>query len=123
MSDGHTLPFTGPGPVYENLDLWAPLLFHEAVQRGEQMIRGKTFRNCRIQGPALIVPMENCQFDGCDLGRSDGNVLNLMYQPLGPALLTGGIPFRDCVFENCKFMAIGFTGGTDFIDMMRGVQT
>lgn len=108
----------GAGPVYEKVGIWLPLLLHEAVLRGESAIEGKTFRDCRFQGPAVIVPISGCHFDSCNMGAPDGDMRNLMFQPLGPTRITGGIAFRDCTFERCDFMGVGYTGGPDFLQQL-----
>jgi hypothetical protein len=119
MSDILTFQALGLGPIYSKVEVWLPLLLHEAAQRGESVIEGKTFSDCRIHGPAVIVPISGCQFDGCSMGAPDGDMRNLMFQPLGPTKITGAIAFRNCLFERCDFLGVGYTGAPDFLNQLR----
>lgn len=123
MAKPFDLVALGVGPVYEKTDIWLPQLIAEAVRRGEQVIEGKTFIDCHIEGPAVLCPVGGVSFDACDMGASDGDIRNLMLAPLGPNKITGAIAFRNCVFRRCHFFAVGFTGSPDFLkDMHDGVQ-
>ncbi|NBW12045.1 MAG: hypothetical protein EBR82_28840 [Caulobacteraceae bacterium] len=122
MSEFLTFKTLGPGPIYSQISIWLPQLIHEAGLRGESLIEGKTFSGCRIQGPAVIVPISGCHFEACALGASDGDMRNLMFQPLGPAKITGAIAFRDCRFERCDFLGVGYTGSADFIAELRSID-
>lgn len=119
MSETLTFQALGPGPIYQNLEIWLPLLLHEGVLRGENAIEGKTFIDCRIHGPAVIVPVSGCQFDSCSMGAPDGDMRNLMFQPLGPSKITGAIALLNCRFERCNFLGIGYSGGQDFLEQLR----
>lgn len=123
MSETLTFQAFGPGPHYSNLDIWLPLLFHEAVLRGESVIEGKTFTNCRIQGPAVVVPISGCQFDACSMGNAEGDMGNLLFQPLGPTRVTGAIPLRDCAFHRCDFVGVAYTGAPDFLAQLRALPS
>jgi len=106
---------SGVGPVYQKTDIWLPLLIAEAMRRGENMIVGKTFIDCRLEGPAVIIPVSGCQFDACDMGYSSGDPRNLLLAPAGPDKVTGAIAFKDCTFTRCNFFAVGFTGAPEFL--------
>ena len=123
MSDIIEFKALGPGPVYERTDIWLPQLVAEALRRGEQMIEGKTFIDCKIEGPAVFCPVGGVSFEGCDLGNSGGDIRNLMLAPLGPDKITGAIAFRNCIFRSCNLFAVGFTGSPEFLkDMHDGVS-
>jgi hypothetical protein len=119
MNQTLNFPALGAGPHYSNLDIWLPLLFHEAAQRGEAVLDGKTFTNCRIQGPAVIVPIAGCQFNACSMGNAEGDMRNLLLQPLGPTRVNGVIPFSNCVFERCEFVAVGYAGASEFLEQLK----
>lgn len=117
-----TFQSLGPGPIYTDKDVWLPLLLHEVIQAGGgSVIEGKTFVNCRLHGPAVIVPISGCQFEGCSLGQADGDMGNLMMQPLGRSKITGAIALRDCLFQGCSFLAVGYTGPQEFLNDLRSV--
>lgn len=112
----------GDGPVYTGEQIWLPQLGAQALSSGAVLIEGKTFENCRIEGPAVLAAMGGCQFDGCDLGFASGDVRNLLLGPVGEKI-TGAIFFRDCVFRRCAFFAVGFTGSPDFLKSFEGIRT
>lgn len=118
MSEPMTFRSYGPGPVYSGLEIWLPLLMiqHETVQRTGPIIQGKSFIDCRLRGPSVIIPMSGCEFDSCNLGASDGDIRNLMFSPLGSTKLTGGIALQDCKFIRCDFLGVGFTGSPEFLE-------
>lgn len=70
---------------------------------------GRTFRGCRIQGPAIMLVSAGVQFNDCNFGEPDGVMANLVLRPAGARAL-GTIPFRDTVFDGCEFFNVGFTG-------------
>lgn len=109
------LPLIGEGPVYEGVHIWMPQLVLEAAQRGEAVIAQKTFRDCFLEGPAVLLASGSCRFDGCNLGDSMGDPRNLLLQPVGPRKVTGTVAFQDCQFINCRFLRVGFTGASDFL--------
>ena len=111
----------GPGPIYTGQRIWLPLLMHEVILGGGSVIEGRTFIDCEIHGPAVMVPVAGCDFSGCNLGSADGDMRNLILEPNGASKITGCIPLRDCRFEGCRFISIGYTGSPDFLDGLRGI--
>ena len=108
-------PSHGAGPIYQKADIWIPTLIAEAMRRGENMIVGKTFIDCRLEGPAVLIPVGGCQFDACDMGFSGGDPRNLLLSPVGPDKVIGAVAFKDCTFLRCNFFAVGFTGAPEFL--------
>lgn len=125
MSDNQdiTIPAIGDGPVYENLNIWLPALAIEASRSGASVIEGKTYRNCMIEGPAVLLPLGACNFDGCNMGDAQGDIRNLLLQPMGPQKVTGTVAFQNCQFINCQFIRVGFTGTPDFLASVQQVLT
>ena len=118
MTEDDALPPLTPlgvGPEYDGVHLWLPQLFAEHMRRGERVIEGKTFRNCRFEGPAVVLAISGCSFDGCNMGESGGNPRNLLLSPVGEEKVVGVIAFRDCRFERCAFHLVGFTGPPTFL--------
>ena len=118
-----TIPAIGAGPEYEGINIWLPALAVEAARRGENAVIGKTFRNCMIEGPAVLLPLGACNFDGCNMGDAQGDIRNLLLQPMGPQKVTGTVAFQDCQFINCQFIRVGFTGTPDFLGQIQQVLT
>ena len=112
------LELLGPGPNYANKTVWLPQLFMETARAGSMVIEGRRFENCLIEGPAVLLPLEGCNFDGCNMGDAHGDPRNLMLSPQGPQRVTGPIPFKNCQFINCRFVGVGFTGAPAFLDSM-----
>lgn len=117
MSDILTLPTYGLGPTYTGLDIWLPLLMapDRAVEHSGPVIQARSFIDCRLFGPAVMIPLSGCAFDACNMGASDNDIRNLMLSPMGPAKITGCIAFQDCRFLRCDFISIGFTGSPEFL--------
>ena len=98
--------------------VWLPLLAMHSLNAGEGVVRGKTFTECVIEGPAVVAAMVGTTFDGCNMGDAHGDPRNLMLSPQGPQRVTGPIPFKNCQFINCNFLGVGFTGSSAFLDNM-----
>ncbi|WP_309627255.1 hypothetical protein [Brevundimonas sp.] len=84
------------------------------------MIDGRTFRGCRIQGPAIMLVSYGVRFDDCSFGDPDGDMRNLILRPVGARAL-GTVPFRDTLFEGCEFYNVGFTGPEDVLNDLLAV--
>ena len=122
MTDVATAPFTleplGAGLTYTSVNIWLPQLYIESARAGSQVIENRLFEGCLFEGPAVILPIEGCQFDGCDLGAAQGDPRSLMLAPQGANRVVGPIAFRNCQFINCRFVGVGFTGAPAFLDDM-----
>lgn len=118
-----TIPAVGAGPEYVKLNIWLPAMVLEAARRGEAVIKDKVFRDCMIEGPAVLLPLGSCNFDGCNMGDAQGDIRNLLLQPMGPQKVTGTVAFQNCQFINCQFVRVGFTGTPDFLAQVQQVLT
>jgi hypothetical protein len=87
------------------LDLYVAVV--GGIQPG--LIQGRTFRNCRLQGPATLLISAGVTFKDTNFGDSGGDMRNLLLKPMGQRAL-GTIPLRDCHFDNCAFIYVSFTG-------------
>lgn len=106
--------------VFEDVDVNLFDLHVAHHSAGLGIIQGRTFRGCRIQGPAIMLVSVGVKFGDCNFGDPDGDMRNLILRPAGPRAL-GTIPFRDTVFDGCEFYNVGFTGSADVIDQLLGV--
>lgn len=113
-----TLEPLGAGPTYTEVNVWLPQLYLETARAGSPVIENRRFEDCLIEGPGVILPVEGCSFDGCDMGVSNGDPRNLMLSPVGPRQVVGVVPFRNCQFVNCRFLGVGFTGPPGFLENM-----
>ena len=80
----------------------------ELLPRGEIVIRGKTFEDCTIHGPSLLVLLGAGILERCDYGGDE----NSMFWEIAevPVMAEGVIAVVDCVFRRCTFVGIGFAG-------------
>lgn len=113
-----TLPSIGPGPRHEGVHIWLPQLSIETGRSGALSIDGRTFVDCFIEGPAVMMPIEGCDFENCNFGDPHGDPRTLMLKPMGARRVTGVIPFTNCIFERCTFGGIGFAGTPEFLDRL-----
>ena len=100
--------------VFENLDLSLFDVFAHAARNGPAVIQGRTFKACRIQGPAIVLVSNGVTFDETNFGDSRGDIRNLVLKPVGDKAI-GTVPIRDCAFIGCEFYGVGFTGTDEFI--------
>ena len=105
-------------PVLENLDIVLFELFRANMIAGDQVIRGRTFRNCLIEGPAVMLVLPGTHFDDTNFGDADGDIRNLVLRPAGPQKVVGAIPVQDCTFIGCHFHGVGFTGPEAFLQQI-----
>lgn len=107
-------------PVIQDVDL--NLFDLHVANHGHALgvIAGRTFRGCRIQGPAIMLVSGGVRFDDCSFGDPDGDMRNLVLRPVGGRAL-GTVPFRDTLFEGCEFYNVGFTGSEAVIDDLLAV--
>jgi hypothetical protein len=113
-----TFDAIGPGPEYRSTSIWLPQLFLETRRAGSANIENRTFIECLIEGPAVLLPLSGCNFDSCDMGDAQGDPRTLMLKPVGPDRVIGTIAIRNCKFIRCRFLGVGFTGPQSFLDGM-----
>ena len=101
--------------------VWLPGLMMEALGDGQRVIKGRTFTNCLLHGPAVFLAVNGVSMDACNLGYAGGDLRNLVLRPVSPTTVIGTIPFEDCRFAWCDFDKIGFTGSEDFIQSVLSV--
>ncbi len=106
----------GPGPEYRGASIWLPQLYLEAARQGVYTIENKTFVECLLEGPAVVLPIGGCVFDDCFLGQHGGDPKALMLVPMSPSQVLGAVSFLNCRFERCRFVGVGFTGDPQFLE-------
>ncbi|MGZ9100815.1 MAG: hypothetical protein ACXW3O_14030 [Brevundimonas sp.] len=94
-------------------------LYRASLQAGGgAQIDGRTFVNCDIEGPAVMLVQDGNLFEGTNFGPSGGDMRNMLFRPLSGKMAIGAIPVSNCVFRNCRFHALGITGGDDVLEML-----
>lgn len=92
--------------------------YRASVQAGGGvMIEGRTFTDCTIEGPALMLVLDGVHFESTNFGPTGGDLRNMLFQPMGNMGI-GAIPVRNCTFKNCQFQTLGITGNEDFLKML-----
>jgi hypothetical protein len=102
--------------TFEKEAVWLPLLGMHQLNTGDPVIRGKTFTDCMIEGPAVMALVDGVTFDGCNMGVAN-DPTSLFFKGQGPILI-GVIGVADTRFVRCRFVQVGFTGHTAMVDTM-----
>ena len=116
-------PTDARAKLFENVDISLFDLYRANLGVGENLLEGRTFRGCRIEGPAVMLVLRGVTFDATDFGYSDGDIRNLVLRPAGPAKVVGTIPVQECAFIGCEFFGVGFTGPEDFLQQLLALDT
>ena len=116
-------PTDARAKLFENVDISLFDLFRANLAAGDNSLAGRTFRGCRIEGPAVMLVLNGVTFDATDFGYSDGDIRNLVLRPAGPAKVVGTIPVQECAFIGCEFFGVGFTGPEDFLQQLLALDT
>jgi hypothetical protein len=93
-------------------------LYRTRMRLGQTMLTGITFEDCRIEGPAIMLVVGGCNFDGVDFGFAGGDIRTLLLRPLSPSGVVGAIPVRDCTFRRGMLFGVGYTGGEGFLNQI-----
>lgn len=99
--------------TFEKEAVWMPNLAVHHFNAGKIGVEGKTFTDCLIEGPAVLMVLDDVSFDGCSMGVT-GDPDNLLIKPVGEKL-TGVIPVRNCKFVRCEFLRVAYTGSPEFL--------
>ncbi|MBX3479678.1 MAG: hypothetical protein KF842_04715 [Caulobacter sp.] len=103
---------------FENVALSLVDLHRVRLRNGENLISGVTFRNCRIEGPAVMLVVAGCSFESTDFGYAGGDIATLVLRPASPRGVVGAIPMRECHFVGVQFFGIGYTGPDAFLNQI-----
>ena len=117
------IPTDAMAKVFENVDISLFDLARAVLKAGQRTINGRTFRNCFIEGPAVMLVLNNVNFDNTNFGPNGGDMRNLVLRPAGPTSVVGAIPVSDCEFINCEFFGLGFTGPDQFLDQLMALES
>lgn len=104
-------------PSYDRQAVSLVDLLRARMARGERVVKGVTFTDCRIEGPAVMLVL-GCQFERTDFGNPSGDIRNLILRPASQTAVIGAIPVDSCTFNRCAFVGVGYTGVDDFLDQL-----
>ena len=79
------------------------------------VLEGVTFEDCKLRGPAVLLPDDGGSFVGCDWGGPP----NVVWWDRWPEEVAGVLKLRDCHFIRCQFFGVGFLGDADTIARMQ----
>ncbi|MFC5345020.1 hypothetical protein ACETK8_03320 [Brevundimonas staleyi] len=101
---------------FSNEAVWLPMLGVYHLNAGQPLIRGLTFTECVIEGPALVGIIDGVSFEGCNMGVAT-DPASLFYKAQG-SVLVGTVAFADTKFIRCRFVQVAFTGHAESLDQM-----
>ncbi|MDO8613729.1 MAG: hypothetical protein Q7R32_13060 [Dehalococcoidia bacterium] len=85
--------------------------------REDLVIRDRTFEECEIFGPAVLIPLGAGVLQECSF---EGDPASVFWEiPSGRVAIAGAIGLQDCVFKRCKFRRIGLAGPPEAIEKFR----
>lgn len=94
-------------------------LYRANIQNGGgAIIEGRTFTDCFIEGPAVMLVLEGTHFEGVNFGPTGGDLRNILFRPMSGQRAIGSVPVRNCTFRNCQFHTLGITGSDDLLQML-----
>lgn len=109
--------------TFEKEAIWLPKLAVQHWNANEMVIRGKTFTECVIEGPAVMAVLTGTFFESCAMGTTT-DAKTLLYRPVGNTKMAGVVGVADCRFVRCRFVQVGFTGSDELLDeLATGIQT
>ncbi|MES2833107.1 MAG: hypothetical protein V4707_00195 [Pseudomonadota bacterium] len=85
---------------------------------GGVVIEGRTFTDCLIEGPAVMLVLEGTSFEGVNFGPTAGDLRSMLFTPMSGARAIGAIPVKNCTFRNCQFHTLGITGSETLLQML-----
>jgi hypothetical protein len=103
----------GPGPTYFSQEIRLPDLVYEL---NANPLRDLTFRHCQLLGPAILAPT-GCTFRPLSVDDY-GHPEALFWEIPGESGI-GPIAAENCVFEDSKFVGVGFTGPPHILETLR----
>ena len=94
-------------------------LYRANIQSGAgAVIEGRTFSDCLIEGPAVMLALDGVNFESTKFGPTGGDVRNMLFRPMTGRMAIGSIPVRNCTFRNCQFHTLGITGSDELLQML-----
>ncbi len=74
------------------------------------VLEGLTFQNCRLIGPAVVIPLRGGGIVHCTFDAPEGLDAIFWEIPEGRTWVVGGVGLVDCYFSACTFLGIGLAG-------------
>ena len=98
-------------------NIYRDVVIRIAEFAGEQgILESFVFEGCDLKGPAVLVPQGSTFANTNLLGNPDAFLWEI--PPDRPQVI-GAILVRNCTFEGCTFMNVGFAVSPEFIEQTR----
>jgi len=118
MTDTNPQASDPMAPAFTNMRINLTDLYRSQLHvGGGAIIEGRTFTDCLIEGPAIMLVLDAVHFDSTNFGETGGDVRNMLFRPMG-TMAIGAIPVRNSTFKNCQFHTLGITGAEDMLQML-----
>ena len=93
----------------------------DLLEQATDLLSERTFEDCTIYGPAVLVPLSHTTFEG---NVFEGDPTALFWEiPEERERVTGGVGVLGCTFRRCIFRMIGIAGTTELISMFLEAPT
>ena len=94
-----------------------------AVEFSMHKLEDRTFEECDIVGPAVLMTLPNCKLQECHWERPAGSPEEVLYwyKPSyrNHVLLYGSIILENCVFRRCRFILTGIVASDEMLKRAR----
>jgi hypothetical protein len=81
-------------------------------------IKEMVFEDCQINGPTVIWPIGSCQMNNCHFDAEPDAFL-WEVDPVARPNIAGAVIVENCLFERCRFTAVGIAGTPESIAEIR----
>lgn len=95
-------------------------LVRDIVPEGPLVLCDLYFVGCLILGPAVLALLGTKQFYDCIFNIAESDIQSIRWPWDDDGIRLGAIGVRNCLFENCRFESIGFTGPSEMLDDLSG---
>ncbi len=82
-------------------------------------VNGKTFQDCDLIGPAIIILKGKSLVEHCEIQAPSGSRFESVLLLTQDRYAFGVIPFNDCGMLNCNFINVGFAGDADGLEAIK----
>jgi hypothetical protein len=104
--------------VFESVEVSLYDLARACMAQGKTSISDRTFRNCLVTGPAVMLVLDNVQFNNTNFASQGEDIRAIILRPSHPSQVVGVIPVTHCTFDGSQFLGLGFTGSDLFLDQL-----
>lgn len=80
------------------------------------------FLNCRILGPAVLVPQGQTSIVHCGWEAPNADAIFWEIPPVRTVII-GAVAVVDCIFSSCTFSMVGLAGPPELRALLEGIAT